>query len=285
MREVDCGRKGIFSLLTARRLEFPQKETLTLTLYSTGWWGSTSEHHTQGKLAGCLSFGHSGGVNKESERERNKSLILDLLKSVTVLQSSRIWKTVIHHCLGPVDSWLWPWAINSITDVLQQLRLNNYTEEEGTFSTPPGSLMRCYKYGWRMIRTLQKLIICRVKSGVWAVIVIERERQLGWLPCRAVTLNPSAVLNEYVHGCKKHTHTHTPVTTVTVSGIRQCARWFCDVNSCVGGGASPVVNHSFTREDGRYSRLWATWQGAERNAHEKKTPLNSFLLFILFHFP
>lgn len=32
MREVDCGRKGIFSLLTARRLEFPQKETLTLTL-------------------------------------------------------------------------------------------------------------------------------------------------------------------------------------------------------------------------------------------------------------
>lgn len=209
MREVDCGRKGIFSLLTARRLEFPQKETLTLTLYSTGWWGSTSEHHTQGKLAGYLSFGHSGGVNKESERERNKSLILDLLKSVTVLQSSRIWKTVIHHCLGPVDSWLWPWAINSITDVLQQLRLNNYTEEEGTFSTPPGSLMRCYKYGWRMIWTLQKLIICRVKSGVWAVIVIEPERQLGWLPCRAVTLNPSAVLNEYVHGCKKKTHTHT----------------------------------------------------------------------------
>lgn len=83
------------------------------------------------------------GVNKNSK----KGLFLDLLKSVTVLQSSRIWKTVIHHCLGSLDTWLWPWAINSITDVLQQLRLNNYTEEERTFSTRPGSLMDGYKYG------------------------------------------------------------------------------------------------------------------------------------------
>ena len=87
------------------------------------------------------------GVNKNLEERKKKSLFLDLLISVTVLQSSRIWKTVIHHCLSSLDTWLWPWAINSITDVLQQLRLNNYTEEERTFSTRPGSLMDGYKYG------------------------------------------------------------------------------------------------------------------------------------------
>lgn len=91
------------------------------------------------------------GVNKDSERERErkkkKGLFLGLQKSVTVLQSSRIWKTVIHHCLASLDTRLWPWAINSITDVLRQLRLNNYTAEERTFSTRPASLMHGYKYG------------------------------------------------------------------------------------------------------------------------------------------
>lgn len=222
MREVDCGTEGTFSVLTAKRLEFPQKETLTLSLYSTGWWGSTSEHHMQENSRAIYPSG-TLEVSIKSQREREKkSFILDLLKSVTVLQSSRIWKTVIHHCRGSVDSWLWPWAINSITDVLQQLRLNNYTEEEGTFSTPPGSLMRRYKYGWRVIWTLQKLIICRVKSGVWAVIVIELERQLGWLPCRAVTLNPSAVLNEYVHDCKKTKNTHRSDDCDSVRNTTMC---------------------------------------------------------------
>ena len=35
---------------------------------------------------------------------QKKVVFLDLLKSVTVLQSSGLWKPVIHHCLAPLDA-------------------------------------------------------------------------------------------------------------------------------------------------------------------------------------
>lgn len=60
---------------------------------------------------------------------------LDFLKCVTVSESSKPWKLLIHHKLSSLAPLLWPWAGNSITDVLQQQRLNNYREEMREFDT------------------------------------------------------------------------------------------------------------------------------------------------------
>lgn len=138
MRDVDYYREGEVFALTARRLLFPQRETLHLSYRMMRVHIRAS--HT-GKLRWHFSFRRS-----EVSIKTLRDLFLGL-KSVTVLQSSRLWKTVIHHRLCSLDIRLWPWAINSITDVLQQLRLNNYTEEERTFSARPGWLMDSYKYG------------------------------------------------------------------------------------------------------------------------------------------
>lgn len=104
-----------------------------------------------------------------------KKVFLHLLKSVTVLHSSRLWKTAIHHHLSSLDTWLWPWAINSIADVLQQLRLNNYTEEERTFSTWTGSPMDGHKYGWRGVIWKQDTTAKQIFLSV--AIMMEQERQ------------------------------------------------------------------------------------------------------------
>lgn len=118
-----------------------------------------------------------------------KKVFLDFLKSVTVLQSSRLWKTAIHHHLSSLDTWLWPWAINSIADVLQQLRLNNYIEEERTFSTRTGSPVDGHKYGWRGVIWKQ----VPLQNGFYAKWNASCGWRLWWsrnanswrLPCRA----------------------------------------------------------------------------------------------------
>ncbi len=150
-----------------------------------------------------------------------------MLKSVTVLQSSRMWKTVIHHCLAPLDTRLWPWVTNSITDVLRQLRLNNYTEEERTFSTRLLYLMDGYKYGWSgMMWTLQKGLTCRAKGAVsvggdWA------GTPTRWLPCRAVSLkHPHLCLMNMYTAANVICKTHWEWWQCDSVTIPRCEGWF-----------------------------------------------------------
>lgn len=78
-READCGREGEFFLLTARRLEFPQRETFHLSYRMMRVHIGAS----RGKTLRLFLLRALRDVNKDSEK---KDLSLDLLKSVTVLR-------------------------------------------------------------------------------------------------------------------------------------------------------------------------------------------------------
>lgn len=135
-----------------------------------------------GKLWGYLSFRYS---ELSIKIQYKKGSFFSICWNLSLSCRAQDLENSNQSLPGSLDTWFWPWAINSITDVLQKLWLNNYTEER-TFSTQPGSLV--YKCGWIVvIWTLQN--VCRVKSTVWVVIVFELGHQLGWLPCRAFTLN------------------------------------------------------------------------------------------------
>lgn len=104
---------------------------------------------------------------------------------------------------GSLDTWFWPWAINSVTDVLQKLWLNNYIEER-TFSTQPGLLV--YKYGWiGVIWTLQN--VCRVKSTVWVGIWAGTPAWVASMQSFHSKLPPS-VLNVWCMGANMISKTH-----------------------------------------------------------------------------
>lgn len=116
MSEVGCSREGKFSPFNSEEITVSSEGDAPFSLQDDE---GPHQSITRRKTFRLFILQALWGVNKDPEG-RKKGLFLDLLKSVTVLQSSGIWKTVIHHCLSSLDTWLWPWAINSITDVLQQ---------------------------------------------------------------------------------------------------------------------------------------------------------------------
>lgn len=121
------------------------------------------------------------------KRSHKNGSYLDLLKSVTVSESSTPWKLLIHHRLVSLALLLWPWAINSITDVLQEQRLNNYTVELRESDVQHKRLDVASKMGINTvchynIDTPTSLIPCGVKPKCgWWLCWVWGESQTIWL--------------------------------------------------------------------------------------------------------
>lgn len=146
MSQVHCGKEDKLFLSTVRR-RFPQRETLHLPNKIMGV--HIAALHAR-KLWWYLSFRFSEVSEKDlEEREKQKkgiffpSICWNLSMSCKVLDKDNSNQSPP----GSLDTWIWPWATNSFTDVLKKLRLNNYTEER-TFSAQSGSLIYMDREVW-----------------------------------------------------------------------------------------------------------------------------------------